>query len=945
MVQKNQDLQTRRVRRWWRWLLDGLTVLLLSVLLFCLSLPRLLEKKIQGLLDGLSEKERWQLSISRVGLFTSDFRLLVENPADLEADPCLAIEAGQLFYRPLALLRGEIALLRLNGIQAELRWQDGRWRIPASDNLRQRPAAEAAPAPIWNGPRPWLERLAALPVKIKELSLNGLLRLHWEEEQHLLPFRGQILNPQKSQAEEIKLAARGFLGGNAFQGQITLRPPDGYFTLAADIILQTASLPQPWQQNLPPQTALQANLQAEGQWQETEILPEQLKLELPLQISMQGDDWQLSGQPRLTLNRAGESWRLQLQNLFFSWRRQDFALRLVEIDFNPRAGHLRGDLYLTQANLPEQQLTLKGDWLAPPPTAGMAEQLQALFHHHNKLKLQLSAADKDRALNLNLSDQEFSFHQPELSLTRNAAEHPAIIEVTLRVEEFSLQQQEYHLTGRQLETKINFAQQALSLHGTLEDFAFARGDDGQAQISRLTIDGESSGENRQLRLKATELAAAVKPEIQLQLPEFNLQLTGMPGDKHEEWHYAGRLTWQKGQLQERQANLAVEEISADLPFCWPLTAPAPEARGYLKLGQLNRGEETLGYLDLHCDWENLGWQIQGEAVLLGLQAVLTGKVAAQPDYNLQAETRIQLPQQPLSDNLLLQKWLPEGDDLELAAEIAGETFLRWDSGQLTGEMSLQLSELSAISAARGLSLQGGRLSLAFPRLPAIETAGSQRLSCRELKIGRLQFGRGVAQFRIDNPRLAYLESLRLDWCDGTIRTSSIKISPDSERLQLTLYGDRLLLPTMLAQFGFGSTEGEGRISGSLPMHLSPQNIRFREGFLYSTPGETGQLKLQPSALISSTAASSEQMQLALAALQDFSYNWVRLALNTDAEALQLNLQLDGKPNQRLYFRPQGGGFSKSEVANEFQGLTLNLNIRVPLQEFLHQYGNWQKLSH
>ncbi|NLZ63626.1 MAG: hypothetical protein GX902_07440, partial [Lentisphaerae bacterium] len=771
------------------------------------------------------------------------------------------------------------------------------------------------------------------------------LRLRLEDESSVLPFRLQLQNLKGGDGNDMQLSVRTVWGGNFACLQATVKPADGRFSLATDFSLQGDSLPRPWRSQLPAQASLQGRLVLDGQWNDLTSLPEQLNLKLPLQMAIGSADWELTGQPSLSLRRTGDSVTLQVQNMHLRWQQQQ-AMRLdkLEIKADLAEGNLSGGILLAQENQPAQKLRLSGGWTAPAATNAV-ERLLALLRGTAKVELQLQTDAENGELKLNLPGYEFCGQNPELRLSW-AGDGDAAAGAVLQLNELTLRRQQDGLTGRQLAVQAQFSSQELSLQGTLASLAVGR-DDWQAEASGIVLAAQGKTGGLQGQLSAAALSVA-GPELELQFPGCDLTLAGTLPDNRGGRHYSGRLTVKDGRMQERRTNLTVEEISTELPFFWPLPDASTGVNGYLQLGQISRGKGAIGHLRLDCTWTPGGLQAQGTAVLLGLQTALTGGLQVKPDGALQAEAALQLPQQALPDKLPVREWLPAWKDLELAAELAGEAHFRWESGRRpAGDARLQVTELNASSAAHKVALRGGKIALEFPRLPEVATAGSQRLSCRELTLGRLAFGPGMVLFRIDNPRLAYLESLRLGWCDGTIRTSSIKISPDSDRLLLTLYGDRLRLPAILGQFGFGSAEGEGRISGSLPLVLSRDNIRFRDGFLYSTPGETGQINLQPSALVRNTAASNEQMQLALEALQDFSYNWVRLALNTDAEALQLKLQLDGKPNQRLYFRPhpQGGGFVKSEVANDFQGLGLNLNIRVPLQEFLHYYGNWQKLTH
>jgi len=82
-----------------------------------------------------------------------------------------------------------------------------------------------------------------------------------------------------------------------------------------------------------------------------------------------------------------------------------------------------------------------------------------------------------------------------------------------------------------------------------------------------------------------------------------------------------------------------------------------------------------------------------------------------------------------------------------------------------------------------------------------------------------------------------------------------------------------------------------------------------------------------------------QLELAREALKDYSYNWVKLGLNTEGKALLLRMQMDGKPAKELPFRydKQIGGFIKvgsGGTGSIFQGISLDVNFRLPLDKIL-----------
>ena len=120
-------------------------------------------------------------------------------------------------------------------------------------------------------------------------------------------------------------------------------------------------------------------------------------------------------------------------------------------------------------------------------------------------------------------------------------------------------------------------------------------------------------------------------------------------------------------------------------------------------------------------------------------------------------------------------------------------------------------------------------------------------------------------------------------------------------------------------------------------------MSFDNGFLYSTPGQTGQIQLKGTqALLSGVPPGSPQhtqLDIATEALKDYTYQWAKLNVQSQNDLLLLKLQLDGKPNRLLPFAydQQLGQFKRitGEGQAEFKGISIDLNFKSPLNEIIH----------
>ncbi len=197
------------------------------------------------------------------------------------------------------------------------------------------------------------------------------------------------------------------------------------------------------------------------------------------------------------------------------------------------------------------------------------------------------------------------------------------------------------------------------------------------------------------------------------------------------------------------------------------------------------------------------------------------------------------------------------------------------------------------------------------------------------------------QFRVDNLFSIFIESAQLSWCGGRVEMGGLKLYKDMERLDTTLYCDRLGYTELLNQFDIGDAEGEGSLNGRLPLLISKEGIRFDDGFLFSTPGNSGIVRFRNTDQLRQGIPSVNQaayLEYSLNALENFSYNWTKLTFNTEQEQLLLSLQLDGKPAEPLPYGYKDGQIVKTEKGSGLQHpIRLDVNFRLPLND-LFRYG-------
>lgn len=255
------------------------------------------------------------------------------------------------------------------------------------------------------------------------------------------------------------------------------------------------------------------------------------------------------------------------------------------------------------------------------------------------------------------------------------------------------------------------------------------------------------------------------------------------------------------------------------------------------------------------------------------------------------------------------------------------------SGQLTAEVnhgSLSYGEtnLSDIQSA-----------IHVPELPQLHSLPSQIMHIGKIDIGDVGFSNAELIFRIEDDQSLFLEKGEANWCGGKIETGGIRFHQEMEKLKATLYADRLGFSELMGQIGIKNTDGEGSLNGKIPLEIDKQGVVFNDGFLFSTPGNSGIIKFNDTEqLRQGIPELTSYLDYSMKALENFSYNWTKLTFNNQGSDLLIAMQLDGKPANPLPF-----GYKKGQIIPTTQGpglqhpIRLDVNFRLPLQD-LFPYG-------
>ena len=413
------------------------------------------------------------------------------------------------------------------------------------------------------------------------------------------------------------------------------------------------------------------------------------------------------------------------------------------------------------------------------------------------------------------------------------------------------------------------------------------------------------------------------------------------------WRVRGHTTCAAGSLADTGRGLAVKQVRFDIPFSWPPSqGPGP---GTVSVRGIRFRDRDLGGLDGRVVWKKDRVEMQAAVDNSVLPAVKTRVRLEAPFAAVPPTVRLNMTgeRDPSAGPVRLERLLPALSGFE----ISGGLRINVD-GMLTGKgisarASAELTDGSVAAADRRIYLNGLSAGIEMPLLPALSSAASQHVRVSEIKAGDLVFSDADLQFRLDPAGTLFVEQAVVAWCGGRVQTQSFEIVPGREDYAVTLFCDRLKISEMMGQLGVGQAETGGVVNGRIPLRLKNGRISFQDGFLYTTPGLSGQIRLESEKLLPEglpmDTPQFAQLDLTQEALKDYQYDWIRLRLNTEGEMLTLKMETDGKPAKPLPFvyDRSFGGFARvtaEHPGSRFQGISLDVNFMLPVNDILHYGG-------
>jgi len=323
---------------------------------------------------------------------------------------------------------------------------------------------------------------------------------------------------------------------------------------------------------------------------------------------------------------------------------------------------------------------------------------------------------------------------------------------------------------------------------------------------------------------------------------------------------------------------------------------------------------------------------------------LTGKAEILSSNDYDAKIHFKLKDYKTVSDIDLGQFVPSAKGVTFNGEFALNGDLTFDNTGIKSSLNVKLNNANLMLKEKGAAMEGIQTSLFLTDLFQIHSAPKQEFNFDKASLDGLNIHDGKIEFQIEPAGSLLIEKSGFGWCDGNVYTQAMRISPKIKDYNLILYCDRLKLAMILEQFGAVNAQGNGTVNGRLPIRIKNGKIRFKDGFLFSTPGEGGTIRLTGTEILTAGIPANTpqyaQIELAREALKDYDYDWAKLNLMTEGENLLLRLQFDGKPARPLPFvyKKEIGGFAKVEAGSNgsvFQGISLDVNFKVPLDKILH----------
>lgn len=391
--------------------------------------------------------------------------------------------------------------------------------------------------------------------------------------------------------------------------------------------------------------------------------------------------------------------------------------------------------------------------------------------------------------------------------------------------------------------------------------------------------------------------------------------------------------------------LLMENISGQLPVVLQNGGQQNETAGRIVIDRIRYKKDDLAGLTASLRQTSNGFTFTGE-LKSHLAKPLRLQFAGESSLAQPLTLTFNLPQSTI-DNRSLPSFTALPPGLEFSGKILAKGTFTYTANRAGGEMTVSINEGNIDLKDKKIHLGGIAADLTLPALPQLASRSHQQLRIGAMEIGNLKFSDGNIFFRIEDQQTLFIEKSRFTWCNGKVESGSLEISLVNPELSTTLYCDRLQFSELLSQLGISDTEGDGSLNGRLPLHFTGKQMIFDDGFLFSTPGNSGIVRFNNTAMLRQglpETGRTAYLEYSMQAMENFSYNWTKLTFNSKGDDLLISMEIDGKPAAPLPFGYQSGQLvARTEGQGIQHPIRLDVNFHLPFTQMFKYGQNIQKI--
>lgn len=872
----------------------GLLFLLMALAVaFLTLLPGLVERKVNELLAGFTERSKggFRIIVREIGLARTTLSIVSTAPENArEAEPDdFGIGSVSLAYTPRGLLaKSHIDAIRIDDVRLPVLMEGGTFRLPVLERIRKSGSQKTK-----DKTEPF--RLNSLPVTVGRLELTGSVRLGVRRSENapvhdelILPVRARIVS-LTGRWDKLELSARVSGSVNTLEIKGTFDAETNRAGGRIDGVFDTRTMPFALREYSEKYGHGTAELGTDFAFDLNGMKLEHAEGTLRAGIQAKpAASLQIDCRPVLTFSFERNQLRLTLEDLGCTAAGKNLRIPRAETDFDMNAMNASGKILLN--------------------AEGIADGL-----------LSFGAKRTD--------DGSWHLELPELKLDAGQWDPALFNGLTLRcgAPDFSAQAD---LTSEGIPFKVRLSVKDITLEHP----------NWSARVGEASFDAE--GNARRKNIVSNLLCKDVRGtygKIHAAFPEFRAD-AGLISSRL----FASVL------MKDGTCSLPDQQIQLEGIRFSQTAQPFEECDGpgsfAVKKIQL-RGQD-LGSVSGKTVLQGKTLRGTASAELCGMKAESSFSAGlGENGFELTAD--LDVPEQKIPENLA--DFFPEqiGDKkISGLVKLGGAYAIR--KGKQSGNAKITLKDGAVSSESMKLDVSGIHAEAEFPNLPELRTSPDQPLFCRAIRYNNIQANTAIVKFRLDNAHSFCIERLALNWCSGKVRMECTYLDTESDQLSVTIHCDRLDLLEFLTQVGAGKGTGNGggRISGTMPVRYKKKDgsITVHDAFLYSTPGEEGKIEFVLSDSIRESQIQTTAFDMTQDALRNFLYSWAKVQMKTEGDTLKLQLQLNGKPAAPLYYSYDSTGLVKSKVPHNFQGILLDVNLNLPFEILLDLFNDFKSMK-